>query len=107
MADKDKVLMLLGLAKRAGKVTAGGEMTLKDGRAGKLFCVVVAGDVSEGSTKKIRNMCEYYEIPLFTYGEKKTLGKALGRDYCAAAGIQDPGFAKEIEKRILQANKNR
>ena len=59
--------------------------------------------VSENTKKKFRNMCEYYHVPIYFYGMKDELGKAMGKEMRASLAVQDAGFAKAIEK-ILSDN---
>lgn len=51
---KEKVLNLLGLAMRAGKLVTGEELTIGDIRSNKAKFVFVAGDASENTRKKSR-----------------------------------------------------
>ena len=55
MENKTKILNLLGLAMRAGKLVTGEELTLKDIRANKAKFVFVAQDASENTRKKIKD----------------------------------------------------
>ena len=57
MADNEKrLLSYLGLAKRAGKVASGEFQTEEAIRKGKAELVLVAGDASDNTKKKFRNM---------------------------------------------------
>ena len=63
MKNNNKVLSLLGLATKAGKIASGEFSTEKSVKSGKGFLVLVAADASENTKKKFRNMCEFYEGP--------------------------------------------
>lgn len=96
----DKVLSMIGLACKAGKIASGEfavEQSVKKGRA---FAVILAGDVSENTRKKFKNMCTFYKVPLYIYGTKESLGRASGKEYRASLALQDMGFKKAIEKLI-------
>ncbi len=43
-------------------------------------------------------MCEFYEVPFYTYGNKVELGHAIGKEFRASLAILDEGFAKGIRK---------
>lgn len=101
----DKVLSLMGLAKRAGKVTLGETAVKESIRYGKTFLVVIADDASENTKKSIINSCKYYDVKYYIRGTKESVGHALGKSFCVAASINDEGFAESIE-RYLQPNTN-
>ena len=94
----DKILSLVGLATRAGKTASGEFCTEKEVKTGRAALVIVAGDASENTKKKFRDMCEFYEVPIYFY--KDTLGHAMGKEFRASLAILDEGFAKEITKQM-------
>ena len=61
----NRVLSLIGLATKAGKTVSGEFSTEKSVKTGKGFLALVADDASENTKKKFRNMCTYYEVPLY------------------------------------------
>ena len=60
----------------------------------------MAGDASENTKKKFRDMCEFYEVPIYFYKDKDNLGLAMGKEFRASLAILDEGFAKEIMKQM-------
>ena len=80
---KNKILSLAGLAMKAGKVASGEFATEKAVKSGLARLVLVAGDASDNTKKMFANMCDYYKVPLYYYGDKETLGAAIGRQYRA------------------------
>jgi len=76
----DKILSLVGLATRAGKTASGEFCTEKEVKTGRAALVIVAGDASENTKKKFRDMCEFYEVPIYFYKDKDTLGHAMERN---------------------------
>ena len=60
----------------------------------------MSGDASENTKKKFRDMCEFYEVPIYFYKDKDTLGHAMGKEFRASLAILDEGFAKEITKQM-------
>ena len=62
---------------------------------------IVAGDSSDNTKKKFRNMCEFYEVPLYILSDKETLGHAMGKEFRASLAVQDWNFAEAIMK-VLQ-----
>lgn len=96
----NKALSLIGLATKAGKVSSGEFCTERDVKSGKAALVIVAEDASENTRKKFRNMCDYYHVPVFFYGDKDTLGHAMGKQFRASLAVLDEGFAKGIMKHL-------
>lgn len=97
---QDKVLLLVGLATKAGKTVSGEFMTEREVKSGRAALVILAGDSSENTRKKFCNMCEYYEVPIYIYGDKDTLGHAMGKEFRASLAILDKGFADGIRKQL-------
>ncbi|MBA4698726.1 L7Ae/L30e/S12e/Gadd45 family ribosomal protein [Faecalicatena contorta] len=97
---QDRVLSLIGLATKAGKTVSGEFMTESETKSGKAVLVIVAGDASDNTKKKFRDMCEFYKVPIYIYGDKDTLGHAIGKEFRASLAILDEGFAKGIRKQI-------
>ena len=85
--QKDKVLNLIGLAQKAGKVVSG-------------ELVILAEDASENTQKKFRNMCEFYKVPLRIHAAKDYLGHAMGKEFRASLAVVDNGFAQAIMKKM-------
>lgn len=100
MANRDKVLSLIGLAMKAGRCTSGEMMTENETKSGKAKLVIVAADASENTKKKFRDMCEFYKVPIHFYGDKDTLGHAMGKEFRASLAILDEGFADGIQKEL-------
>lgn len=97
---KDKVISLLGLAERAGKIASGEFAAEKAVKTGKAFLVVVAEDASANTKKKFKDMCQYYQVSFACYAEKETLGRGIGKELRASLAVLDSGFAKAIEKQM-------
>lgn len=97
---QDKVLSMIGLATKAGKTVSGEFMTEREIKSGRAVLVVVAGDSSDNTKKKFRDMCEFYKVPIYFYGDKDTLGHAMGKEFRASLAILDEGFAKGMRKHL-------
>jgi ribosomal protein L7Ae-like RNA K-turn-binding protein len=97
---RDKVLSLISLATKAGRCASGEFLTESETKSGRAGLVVVAEDASENTKKKFRDMCEFYEVPIYFYKDKDTLGHAMGKEFRASLAILDEGFAKEIMKQM-------
>ena len=97
---QDKVLSLIGLATKAGQTASGEFMTEREVKTGRAALVIVAGDSSDNTKKKFRDMCEFYKVPIYFYGDKDTLGHAMGKEFRASLAILDEGFAEGIQTEL-------
>ncbi len=98
-----KAMRLLGLAARAGRVTAGVPLictALQKGANGKQpLLVLLAADASENTKKRITDKTAYYRVPLYAVTvDCATLATLVGKrdGAVAAVGISEPGLAREI-----------
>ncbi len=94
----DKVLSLIGLATRAGKTVSGEFSTEKEVKCGRAVLVIVAKDASDNTKKKFKNMCDFYQVPIYFYADKDTLGHAMGKEFRASLAVLDEGLAKGMKK---------
>ena len=101
----DRVFSMIGMAQKAGKVVSGEFATEKAVKTGKAFLVIVSDAASDNTKKMFRNMCTFYEVPMYSYGTKEDLGHSMGKEFRASLAITDEGFAKSIEKRLEEAER--
>lgn len=101
---QNRVLSLIGLATRAGRTASGEFMTEKEVKSGRAALVIVADNASDHTKRKFRNMCGFYKVPIYFYGDKDTLGHAMGKEFRASLAILDKGFAKGIQKQMEAEN---
>ena len=97
----EKILSMIGLAHKAGRVEIGEEPVGSAARAKKARIILVAGDAAAGSVRRAMGFantgsCLCLVIP----ASKEELGRALGRTSCAMAAITDMGFADAIAKKL-------
>ncbi len=97
---QNKVLSLIGLATKAGKVASGEFSVEKAVKSGRAYLVLIALDASENSKKMYRNMCNYRKVPMVCYSNKEELGRSMGKGTRVSVAILDQGFAKEISRQI-------
>ena len=96
---------MVGMAMKAGKVVSGEFSTEKAVKEGKAFLVIVSEASSDNTKKKFRNMCSYYKVPMYIYGTKEELGHSMGKEFRASLAVTEEGFAKSIEKRLVEAER--
>ena len=98
----DRVLSMLGIAAKAGKIASGEFATENAVKSGKAFLVVTASDASENTAKKFRDMTDFYHVPLIVYGTKDSLGGCIGKDYRSSLAVTDEKLAEAVENKIKQ-----
>lgn len=99
---RDRVLSMLGIAAKAGKVASGEFSTETAVKSGKAYLVLAAEDASENTVKKFRDMADYYGVPFCIYGTKDTLGGCIGKDYRSSLAVTDERLAQAVAEKIQQ-----
>ena len=95
-----KIISLIGISMKAGKIASGEFATEKSVKTGKSFLVIVSAEASANTKKKFRNMCEYYKTPYYEFGEKTELGAAIGKEFRASLAVTDENLGKALEKQL-------
>lgn len=95
-----KVLGLIGLCTKAGKVCFGRDACIDLIQKNKIRLVVVAVDASDRTKKDIKYICDNNNTKICFYGTIENLSKAIGKSNKAIIGIKEENFAKQIEKII-------
>ena len=100
MNDTKKVLNLLGLAQRSGKIASGEFMVEKTVKEGRAALVIIAADASGNTKKKFQNMCTFYHVPVTELSGKEELGHCIGRSERSSLALTDEGFADAVKKAL-------
>lgn len=93
---KNRILSLLGLATKAGRIKSGEfavEQTIKSENA---FLVIVAEDASDNTKKHFNDMCSFRGVPFYIYGTKEMIGRCIGKESRASIALTDEGFSKGL-----------
>ena len=96
----DRIIGMLGLAMKAGKVVIGTEQVITYLQKGRIKLTLVSSNASDGTKKKILRKCEFYKTSIEELGiETDELGRLLGKSYTpAVVGITDENFSRAIIK---------
>ena len=95
MNPQDKTLGLLGLARRAGKISYGSEGAISDIKKHKTKLIIFAGDISERTKNEI--LKNSGEIPVINLNvSKEILGNAIGTKPTVTLSVNDSNFKKGI-----------
>ncbi len=93
------IMGLIGLAKRAGKLSSGESACKEAIKTGKSYLIILAEDVGKNTGKNILDSCNFYNVKHLIIGTKESLGHAVGNDYNAVLSVNDEGFANGILKK--------
>lgn len=95
--DKVKqIYSLLGLCKKAGCAKGGEFLCEKAVKTGMADLVIIASDSSDNTKKKFSDMCTFYEVPYYEFGDKDSLGHSIGTEFRASVAVSNEGLAKKI-----------
>jgi len=92
-----KIIALLGMARRAGKVSSGESQVEAFLKKKKGNLLLIAAD-SPGANTKFSRWAKDINIPVLMDGSKQELGLAIGLSPRSIVLIMDKGFADAILK---------
>lgn len=96
----NRMLNMLGLCMRAGKIISGEKACVQAVRMGSACAVLLDSAAAKNTTKSVTDACAFYEVPLIRTPENE-LGFAIGKPGRMVAAVTDPSMAD----RILQLEK--
>jgi len=91
----NKLLSMLGLCTRAGKLISGEKAVIAAVRAKSAHCALLDAAASDNAVKSVTDACTYHNVPLVRI-EANALGYAIGKPGRMAAAVMDAGFAQNI-----------
>ncbi len=108
--NEAKVISLIGIAKKAGKVLNGTERVVDSVRKKEkngVKLLLCSADASQNTVKRIGNTSSFYKIPFYTLSiDKSELGRITGSDSLVSViGITDAGFCKAMTDRLSEDTK--
>ena len=100
--QKRKVLGMLGISAKAGKIVCGNDATIEDIEKHRVKLVIVAENASERTKKNIKNICDKSNVPILEFGDIDEISKTIGKSNKAIIGIKSKSLSEEIEKLIKE-----
>lgn len=96
--QNQKIINLLTMCRRAGKLVIGFDAVSESVKNKKAFCIMTASDISANTLKEISFVCLKYNIKIIPCGlTKEELGYYLGK-VTAVTAVCDRGFAEGFLK---------
>ena len=93
-----KVLRLIGLAMKAGKLKFGTDSCIQAIEQNKIKLIFIAKNASERTKLNFKELCINKEIPIYEEFEEYDLSHAIGKQNKVVIGVCDDNFSKEIIK---------
>ena len=92
----DRILSLLGICRRAGRLVIGAQPTIDSVNAHKSRLIIFAKDFSRNSAKSVLEAAKLNNIQVLTINRcKDELSVALGK-LCGVLSVEDDGFAQKL-----------
>ncbi len=98
MVTTNKVYGLLGLSMKAGKLVFGSESCIDMVKKKKVKLLILSEDSSQRTINNFKILAQEYNIPMYIFGNKENLSKAIGKDNKTVVGIKDNNLANAIKK---------
>ena len=93
----EKLLPLLGIARKAGRLSLGADPAQEAMSKGKTSLLFLASDLSERSRRNIMEKAEQYGVTVITLdASKDALGAGVGK-MTGIIAVNDKGFAEKMK----------
>ena len=97
---KNKVLGMLGISAKAGKIVCGNDATIEDIERHRVKLVIVAEDASEKTKKNMKYICDKNRTTILEFGNIDEISRTIGKTNKAIIGIKSKSLSEAIEKLI-------
>ncbi len=94
------ILGMIGLAKRAGKLSCGEMLALESIKKRKSRLIIIAEDTSDNTKKSLTDSCNFYKVPYVLFSTKEMLGEYTGGGIKSVVSVNDSNFAKSLKNKI-------
>lgn len=94
----NKILGMIGLAVRAGKVKFGVFLASSACLSGKAKLIIIPADLGASNRRSLEAKCKSTQVPIIEVGDKVSLSRASGRENVTAIAICDDNFKSAILK---------
>ena len=97
---KNKVLALMGFAKKSGNLVSGVNTCSFNMAKGKVKLLILSEDISENGEKKTMKDVRKYGVDHIKYGTGEELSHATGAEGRSVFAVLDENFADAIRREI-------
>lgn len=92
----NKTVMILGLVRKAGKLSLGTDCVKQSLMKGQSKLIIATNDVSNRSLQKIKRVAEEYNVGVLTINSSMDDMEVMFGKKVGVIAINDEGFAKKI-----------
>ena len=103
---RSKALTLIGFAKKSGNLVSGVNTCIYSIKKGRVSLIILAGDISEGSEKKLMKEVRRAGVRSIRYSTIEELSHAAGEVGRSVFGVLDDNFAESILEETEKENKS-
>lgn len=100
----NSIYFILGLCMKSGNLLSGEFQCEKAVKKNKAKLVIIAKDASLNTKKLFKDKCNYRKIPIYEFGTKEQLGKAIGKSPRSSLAVIDENFSLKLIK-ILDSDR--
>lgn len=94
----DRLLNFLGIARRAGKLILGMDVTHESAEKGKCALIIISSDISPNSLKEIEKTAQKTNTEILKLNRTKDeIHFVLGK-YTAVMSLEDKGFVDKLKQ---------
>ena len=102
---KKQITNMIGLARKAGRISGGSFLAEKEIRRGRVFLLILARDAGAAGRKQLEDKAKHGQVPLIEWGTKEELGAAVGQSARTCLAVLDEGFSRKITQLIQEEPK--
>ncbi|MGI6031748.1 MAG: L7Ae/L30e/S12e/Gadd45 family ribosomal protein [Eubacteriales bacterium] len=99
--NEKKLLSFLGIARKAGALTVGAQLSLAAVKDKKAKLLIVARDASDNTRADCEKAKKWKKLTLLTLFSKQELGSVVGKEEVSVAAVTSREFADNV-KRLAQ-----
>jgi len=101
--NQNKLLALLGFARKAGKLVSGDETCEINLKRKKVRLILLASDASEKTRERWQRLSVSHKVPCHEILSKEELSMAIGQGNRSVVAVTDAGFAGQMILRIQES----
>ena len=102
----DRILSLLGFAKKAGKLVTGSNAVLRSILSLEAYVVIVNEDAGHSVKEKFKRLCAENDIKFYIFGRQEEFERATGEKNKVIYSVCEAGFSNKLMQLIDGLDKN-
>lgn len=95
---EDRIINLLQLARKAGRLSLGSHASERSLKQGQAYLILLAGDAGDSLRRRFLHLAEARKVRLLLFATKDKIGMGLNIPDTGVLTVNDRGFSSGIEK---------